>query len=365
MLPYRKESTVSHNRLQSSLICCCIILLAASHLPAAEASSSWPSFRGPDATGIGDGLEPPTRWSGETGENILWRTPIPGLAHSSPVVWGDKVFVTSADSSIAEPYLRVGRFGESPDHPEDVVHNYRVYCIDRMSGKIIWERTAHSGIPQLKRHIKSSHASSSPATDGKHVIAHFGSEGLYAYDMEGKQLWKVDLGFLDSGAFDMPELKWGYGSSPIIYQDKVIVLCDVNNQSFITALELKTGKEIWRTLRDEVPTWGTPTVHESEGRVQVIVNGWHHIGGYDVETGEELWERKGGGDVPVPTPVVAHGLIFITNAHGRLRPIYAIRETATGDISLADGATTNEHVAWANLRRGAYMPTPIVYGDYL
>jgi outer membrane protein assembly factor BamB len=352
--------------LQKSLISFCLVLLVSSLLlPVAEGSGSWPSFRGPSATGIGDGLNPPTRWSGETGENILWRVPIPGLAHSSPVVWGDKVFITSAVSSIAEPYLRVGLFGESPDHPEDVIHHYRLYCIDRMSGKIIWERTAHSGIPQLKRHIKSSHASSSPATDGKHVIVHFGSEGLYAYDMKGNQLWKVDLGFLDSGAFNAPELKWGYGSSPFIYQDKVIVLCDVNNQSFITALELKTGKEIWRTLRDEVPTWGTPTVHESEGRVQVIVNGWHHIGGYDVDTGEELWKLTGGGDVPVPTPIVAHGLIFITNAHGRVRPIYAIRESAAGDISLADGATANEYVAWANLRRGAYMPTPLVYGSYL
>ena len=281
------------------------------------------------------------------------------------MVWGDRVFVTSADSSNPDPYLRVGLYGESPDHPEDIVHNFRLYCLDRHTGKIAWEKTAHAGKPQVKRHIKSSHANSTPATDGQHVVAFFGSEGLYCYDMHGTLLWKKDLGYLDAGAFNAPEIQWGFGSSPIIYEKKVIVLCDVNNQSFIAAFDVHTGKEVWRTLRDEAPTWGTPTVHAGEGRVQVIVNGFRHIGGYDVESGAELWKLRGGGDVPVPTPVVAHDLVFITNAHGPLNPIYAIRLGARGDISLAAGERSNEFVAWSRPRRGAYLPTPIVYGDYL
>jgi outer membrane protein assembly factor BamB len=328
-------------------------------------SPHWPSFRGPNARGVAEGAMPPTSWNVESGENIKWKTPIPGLAHSSPVAWGDRVIVTSAVSEDPDPYLRVGLYGESPDHPEEIIHHWRVYCLDKNTGKILWEQTAHSGIPRVKRHIKSSHANSSPATDGKHIVAFFGSEGLYCYDMDGKLLWKKDLGYLDAGAFNAAELQWAFGSSPIIHKNTVMVLCDVNNQSFIAAFDIESGKELWRTLRDDVPTWGTPTVHESDGRTQVICNGWKHIGGYDALTGEELWRMTGGGDVPVPTPYVAHNLIFITNAHGRMRPIYAIRINAQGDITLKDGETSNGYVAWCRPRRGSYIPTTIVYADHL
>ncbi len=343
-----------------------IILLAALLLlPTAEASQNWPSFRGQNASGVGDGPGPPATFNGETGVNIKWRTAIPGLGHSSPVVWGDKVFITSAVSSNPEPELTVGNYGSIDALTEDFVHHYRVYCVDKNSGQILWEKTAHSGKPQVKRHAKSSHASSTAATDGKHVVAHFGSEGLYCYDMAGKLEWKVDLGYLDSTFFLVPEAQWGYGSSPIIYKDRVIVLCDVHNQSFIAAFAIADGKQLWRTLRDEVPTWGTPTVNEAAGRTQVIVNGWKHIGGYDVSTGEELWRMGGGGDIPVPTPICAHGMIFITGSHGPARPLFAIRANAEGDISLAAGETANQHVVWSLPRRGVYMQTPIVVGDYL
>jgi outer membrane protein assembly factor BamB len=348
--------------MRSWIILCTALVVVPS---VGQSVGDWPGFRGPGATGIGDGSNPPATWDAEKGINILWRTPIPGLGHSSPVVAGDRVFITSAVSSDPEPYLRVGLYGESPDNPEEYIHHYRIYCLDRKSGKIIWERTAHSGIPQVKRHIKSSHASSTAATNGTHVVVSFGSEGLYCYTVDGKKLWKVDLGFLDSGAFNAPEIQWGFGSSPVIHDGKVVVLCDVNNQSFIAAFDVTTGKQLWKTLREEVPTWGTPTVHKVGDREQIAVNGWKHIGGYDLATGKEIWRLTGGGDVPVPTPFLAHGLIFISNAHGRMRPIYAIRETATGDISLAEGATANEHIAWSLPRRGSYQPTPIVYGDYL
>ena len=326
---------------------------------------NWPSFRGPSASGVAKGYAAPTTWNVPKSENVKWKTPIPGLAHSSPIVWGDRVFVTTAVSEDENPYLRVGLYGESPDHPEKVVHQYRVYCLDKADGAIVWEKTAHSGIPKVKRHIKATHANCTPATDGKHIVAFFGSEGLYCYDFEGKLLWKKDLGYLDAGAFNAPELQWGFGSSPIIYGGLVITQCDVNNQSFIAAFDVHSGAEVWRSLRDELPTWGTPTVHEGRGRTQVIVNGYKHIGGYDPHTGKELWRLEGGGDVPVPTPVVAFDLIFITNAHGRKKPVYAIRSTATGDISLGDDETSNAHMAWSHMKIGNYMQTPIVYGDFL
>lgn len=329
------------------------------------APPNWPSFRGPGGTGVAIGQNPPTTWDVEKGTNIKWKTPLPGLAHSSPVVWGNQVFLTSAVSSNKDPYIKVGLYGESPDHPEEIVHDFRLYCLDLNSGKILWEQSAHKSIPKVKRHIKSSHANCTPATDGKHVVAFFGSEGLYCYDMNGRQLWQTDLGYLDAGAFNAPEVQWAFASSPIIYQGQVIVQCDVNNQSFIASLDVKTGKEKWRTPRDAHPCWGTPMVLATPQRTQIVVNGYTNMGGYDFKTGTELWRLSGGGDVPVPTPYVAHDLIFMTNGHGRLRPIYAIKPNATGDISLKDDARSNEYIAWSRPKRGSYIPTTIVYEDYL
>ncbi len=347
--------------LRAVLCCACFLLFNQENLNATD----WPSFRGPSASGIAEDAELPLNWNGETGENIRWKTAIPGLGHSSPTVAGDRIFITSATSKNANPSLKVGLYGESPEHPEDYEHQFRLYCLDKNSGKILWERVARSGKPQVKRHLKSSHANCTPATGGKHVLAFFGSEGLYCYDVDGKLLWQKDFGYLDAGAFNDPTIQWGFGSSPIIYKDKVVVLCDVNNQSFLTTLDLKTGEQIWRTDRDEFPTWGTPTVVEHKGVAQIVVNGYKHIGGYNLENGEAIWRLKGGGDVPVPTPITADGLAFITNAHGAPSPLFAINLDATGDISLKEGQNANEGVAWRHLRRGAYMSTPIVYRDFL
>ncbi len=344
-----------------------VLSLAAFLIPigAVAAAPNWPSFRGPGGTGVAAGQHPPTTWEVEKGENLQWKTAIPGLAHSSPIVWGDRLFLTSSVSSNPDPYLRIGLYGASPDHPEDIEHDFRVYCLDRKSGKILWEKSAHKGIPKIKRHIKSSHANSTPATDGKHLVSFFGSEGLYCHDLEGKLLWKKDLGLLDAGAFNAPEVQWAFGSSPIIHDGQVIVQCDVNNQSFLASLAVETGKESWRTPRDVFACWGTPTICTSGGQTQIVANGYTYMGGYDFKTGKELWRLSGGGDVPVPTPFVAHDLIFITNAHGPLRPIYAIRPSARGDISLAKGKKSNEFIAWSEPKRGSYIPTSIAYGDHL
>jgi len=336
---------------------------AANEVP--YASANWPQFRGIQASGLAKDQNLPLKWDVAKGTNIAWKAPIPGLGHSSPVVWGDKVFVTTAVGEGGEAYLKVGRYGQSPDNPEDYIHHYRIYCLHKNTGKVIWAQTAYSGKPKVQRHIKSSHANCTPATDGKHLIAFFGSQGLYCYDLSGKLLWKKDLGYLDAGAFDHPDIQWGFASSPVIYKDTVVVLCDVNNQSFLTVLDIKNGQEKWRTLRDENPTWGTPTVFRTEDRTHILVNGYKHIGGYDYVTGEPVWWMQGGGDVPVPTPIVAHGLVFITNAHGRMRPIYAVNLDSRGDISLAKGEKSNKSIPWFYPRRGAYQPTPIVYGDYL
>ncbi|GAB4467172.1 MAG: PQQ-binding-like beta-propeller repeat protein [Armatimonadaceae bacterium] len=331
----------------------------------AKTSPNWSGFRGNNASGIAEGYPTPVKWDVEKGENVLWKTPLPGLGHSSPVIWGDRIFVTTAISGKENPELKVGLYGNIAPVNDDTEHTFKVYCLNKKTGKILWEKVAYKGVPKVKRHTKATHANSTVATDGKNVVAFFGSEGLYCYGMDGKLRWQKDFGTLDSGFFMVPDAQWGFASSPVIHGNKVLVQCDVQKNSFVAALDLNTGKEIWRTPREEVPTWSTPTVCTVGGRAQVVMNGWKHIGGYDLETGKELWRMAGGGDIPVPTPVVGQDLIFITNAHGRMAPIYAVRPSATGDISLTGDAVSNAHIAWSTHRDGAYMQTPLVYGQYL
>ncbi|MCW5977609.1 MAG: PQQ-like beta-propeller repeat protein [Bryobacteraceae bacterium] len=339
-------------------------LLFLACLACAAQDTHWPSFRGPNASGVADGYPAPVSWNIEKSENVRWKTAIPGLGHSSPVIWGDRIFVTTAVDEKKDSSLKVGLYGNIEPVTDDAAQAWKLLCLDRKSGRILWERTAHSGVPKIKRHPKSTHANPTPATNGRQVIAFFGAEGLYAYDFDGKLLWKKDLGVLDSGFFVAPEAQWGFASSPVIHDDLVIVQCDVLTKPFLAAFRLKDGSEAWRTPRTDVPAWSTPTVADGE-KAQIIVNGFKHIGGYDARTGREIWKLRGGGDIPTPTPVLGHGLAFITNAHGGMSPIYAVRLTATGDISLKEGERSNWHVAWSQPREGAYMPTPVVYGDYL
>jgi outer membrane protein assembly factor BamB len=344
-----------------------VLTVAAALLSAdtARPGIDWPSFRGLDASGVAEGAPAPTTWDVPGNKNLKWRVPVPGLAHSSPVVWGNRVCTASAVSGQPDPQLKVGLYGDIASVIDATEHRWLVICYDKQTGKQLWQQTAHVGVPKVKRHTKSTHASSTLATDGRYILAFFGSEGLFAYDMNGKPAWKKDFGLLDSGFFMVPDAQWGFASSPVVHRDRVIIQVDVQKGSFVAALDLATGKELWRTARNDVPTWSTPAVHVNGARSQVIVNGWKHIGGYDLATGKELWRMTGGGDIPVPTPIAAHGLIYITNAHGKMSPIYAIRPTAEGDITLKEGETANQHIAWSYVRDGGYMQTPIVYGDLL
>jgi outer membrane protein assembly factor BamB len=276
------------------------------------------------------------------------------------------VFVVSVTYSKGEQSLKVGLYGSGNAAKEDGEFSWHVMSLDKKSGRVLWDKIAHSGIPKIKRHTKNSHASATPCTDGKHVVAYFDSEGMYCYDFAGTLLWKNDLGVTNRGAFNMRSLQWGGGSSIMIYQDMVLLQCDTNDDNdYLAAYRVADGKEIWKARRDDNPTWSTPTVFAGQDRAQVIVNGYKHIGAYDLKTGQEIWTLRGGGDIPVPRPVVWEDLVFITNAHGPMAPIYAIKLSAKGDISLADGDTSNEYIAWSIRRGGNYMTTPIVYKGLL
>ncbi|MEP0846608.1 MAG: PQQ-binding-like beta-propeller repeat protein [Phycisphaerae bacterium] len=340
-------------------------LAALTHAAAGPDDGNWPSFRGPGASGVAEGHTTPTTWDVAKRENLRWKSPVPGLGHSSPVIWGDRIFLTAAIGERGTAELKVGLYGDIQPVDEDFPHKFIVLCLDKRTGAILWQQTAHEGVPKIKRHTKATHANPTAATDGEHVVAFFGSEGLYCYDMDGKLLWKKDFGVLDAGFYMVPQAQWGFGSSPVIFEGKVIVQCDVQRDSFLAAFDVRDGRELWRTPRDDVPTWSTPAAHRGPGRAQVIVNGMRHIGGYDLVSGKELWVLEGGGDIPVPTPVVARDLVYITNAHGAMAPIYAVRLSASDDVTPASEEHPGEHVAWWTSRKGNYMQTPLVYGDNL
>ena len=330
------------------------------------ATENWPQFRGPGASGVSP-TTCPVKWDVKTSENVRWKTPVPGMGHSSPVIWEDRLFITTAvPVEGGDQTLKTGLYGDIGSVNESAEYRWLVLCFDKNTGKQLWEREAHRGVPKIKRHPKATHANSTAAVDGKRVVAFFGSEGLHCYDLDGKPLWKKDFGVLDSGYFVAPDAQWGFANSPVLFEDKVIILADVQKDSFLAALDATNGEQVWRTMRNDVPTWTTPTVHrDAGGTTRVYVNGFKEIAGYDFADGKKIWTMGNGGDIPVPAPIVAHDLVFITGAHGPQSPIYAIKPTATGDITLPKNKDASEHVAWSIRTGGNYMQTPIVVGDYL
>lgn len=339
-----------------------VLTFVTSAVPAS--AQHWPRFRGPSGSGVADSQPLGTSWDATTGQGVVWQAPIPGVGHSSPVVWGEQVFVTTAISSAAQSHYNPKDGGIDPS--KDVaVHEWRVIALDKRTGKQLWSRTAHRGVPKVKRHVKATQANATPATDGRVVVASFGSEGLYAYDMKGALLWTQDVGILDPGYWGQPDLQWGYASSPVIHGDLVILQCDIQKNSFIVAFDVMTGKQVWRTERDEIPGWTTPVIYQGKTRTELVTSGSLYYRGYDPSTGRELWRLRDDTQVKVPSPVVANELFFLSGGNPRGRDFYAVRPTATGDISIGEGEERGAHVAWRKTRGSSYTPTPIVYDGLL
>jgi outer membrane protein assembly factor BamB len=333
--------------------------------PAGSAAHSWPSFRGAQAAGVARGQHIPDHWNGVSGQNILWRIPIPGLGHSSPIVWGERLFVTTAISGRPKATFKPGLYGDGDASDDHSRHRWVVYALDKRTGSILWERVAHEGEPRNKRHVKSTYASSTPATDGRILVAWFGSEGVYAYDLAGNPLWTVDLGRLDVGAYDIPTYEWGPASSPVIWNGLVILQCDTQADSFLLALEAETGATAWKTDRDELPSWGTPTVAMTSAGPELVTNGSNYIRGYDPRTGKELWRLGRSSKITAPSPVFADDLFVVTSGREPERPIFAVRAGARGDVTPRAGAAASRYVAWSRTGRGPYMPTPVILDGWL
>ncbi len=329
------------------------------------AQINWPAFRGANGAGVADAQGVVSDWDVKSGRNIKWRTAVPGLGTSSPIVWGNRVILVAAASD-EDMSFRTGLTGDIRPIDALPTHTFSVYALDLSSGKVAWKQDAFVGKPITKRHFKSSQANASPVTNGRQIVAVFGSIGLMVcYDMNGTLLWKKDIGALDSGWFLDPSYQWGHSSSPIIYQSTVIVQADQSRGSFIAAFDLATGRELWRTARaDEVSTWATPTIISGPKGDELVTNGTR-VRGYDPKSGALLWTLAPNSEIAIGTPVVHRDLAIVTAGYPPVRPVYAVRVGSRGDISLPAGKSASDAIAWSHDRDGTYISSPIVYRNQL
>jgi outer membrane protein assembly factor BamB len=321
------------------------------------AGDNWPQFRGPGSTGVADDPALPDHWS--TTQNVAWKTDIPGSGWSSPVVWGDRIFVTSVISSGGTEAPKKGLYmGGERKAPTDE-HRSMVYAIDFKSGKILWEREAHRGVPAGSHHLKNTYASATPVTDGERVYAYFPHAGLFCYDMKGKLLWS------EAAEPFVTRYGWGTGASPVLHQNRIYIVNDNDSHSFLEALDKKTGARVWKVDRDEGTNWSTPYIWEHDGETEIVTSGTGRVRSYDLD-GKLLWQFGGMSSITIPTPFSSHGLLFLTSGYvgDQIRPVYAVKPGARGDLTLEKGQTTNAGIAWYRPTDGPYNPSPIVYGDY-
>lgn len=323
----------------------------------AQESNQWPQFRGPHARGVAEGAHLPDRWS--TTDNFAWKRDIPGRGWSSPIVWGNRVFITTVINKGESEEPKKGLyFGGERLKPSESPHEWKVVCLDLETGDVLWERQVHEGRPSTSIHIKNSYASETPVTDGQRVYCYFGNVGVFCLDFDGQEIWKVAL------EPQPMRFGWGTASSPVLYRDRLYLVNDNEKQSYLLALDTKTGNEAWRAQREEKSNWATPFVWENDRRTEIVTPGSGLVRSYDLD-GHLLWSLSGMSSITIATPYEHDGLLYISSGYvnDKSRPIYAIRPGAEGDISLQEGATSNDFIAWCQPAAAPYNPTTLVYSD--
>jgi outer membrane protein assembly factor BamB len=324
------------------------LALGLAGLHAAQAGSDadrfWPQWRGPLATGAAPWADPPLTWS-ET-NNIKWKTPIPGEGDSTPIVWGDRVFILSAIATGNKIQTSA-----SPEAPNEI-YRWVVLCLDRSAGTVLWQKTAREEAPHEGHQPNNTYASASPVTDGKLLLAYFGSRGLHCYDFDGNLKWEKDFGKMNT------KMGFGEGSSPALSGDTVVVNWDTEGDDFIVALDKQTGRELWRTPRDEATGWSTPLILDCHGQKQVVVNATKKARAYDLATGTEIWSCSGQTVNAIPSPVAAGGIVYLTSGF-RGSALLAIRLGRAGDLSGSDA------ILWRHDRGTPYVPSPLLTDNFL
>jgi hypothetical protein len=317
-----------------------------------EEPSNWPQWRGPTGTGVAIDADPPTEWSGT--KNVRWKSPLPGRGHSTPIVFGDRIFVTAAIAIGPKlPPRPSGRPGAHDNLPVDRKYRFVVIAINRTDGSVVWQKTVDEAIPIEGGHYTASLASASPVTDGVHVFAHFGTHGLYCLDLDGNLVWEKQLGKMHT------KHGHGEGSSPALHDDTLVVNWDHEEQSFLVAFDKTTGRQLWRRDRREVTSWSSPLIVRNGEQTQVIVCGTERVRGYDLTSGEVVWQCGGLSANIVATPVAADGILYVGSSYEK-RALMAIRiEGASGDI------TATDHVLWLRSRGTPYVPSPLLYDESL
>ena len=339
-----------------------VTILTIGGTTAGLAEENWPQFRGPDARGTSDSPRLPLVWGPE--KNIRWRTPIPGRGWSSPVVWGDRIFVTTAvsEGEVEPPKQGLYLGGDRPDPPAHR-HHWQVLCLDWETGKVLWAKEVAAAMPSTPVHLKNTYASETPVTDGERVYAIFGAAGLFCLDVDGNLLW--------SQPFTPRKMAngWGTAASPVLHGDQVFVVRDNEEESFAAAFDKRTGKELWRVRRDEPSNWSTPFIWKHAGGTELVTAGRKKVRSYDL-AGELLWEQKGLSSITIPTPFAADGLLYLAGGYvgdqeAPNKPVYAVRPGGRGDLTLRPGERKSEFIAWMEPNAAPYNPSPLVYNGRL
>jgi outer membrane protein assembly factor BamB len=336
-----------------------VVALGCVNASTSLAQENWPQFRGADSMGVSHGGNLPDHWSAT--ENVAWKIDLKGRGWSSPIVWGDKIFLTTVVNLGEGEQPKKGLYfgGDRPKPPESE-HQWKVICLDLNSGSILWEQLAQQGVPSSSIHLKNSYASETPVTDGQRIYAYFGNVGMFCYDLTGKPLWSKKL-----DPYQM-RLGWGTAASPVVYQDRVYIVDDNDEASYLLALDARSGDELFRVERDEKSNWATPYIWKNSQRVEMVIPGTKRNRSYDLE-GRLLWELGGMGSITIATPYSKDDLLYLSSGYvmDKVKPIYAVRPGASGDITLEKEQTSNDFVAWCNTTAGPYNPSTLLVDDLM